>query len=370
MRNRALWGRRYRWNPEGPALRLARGVRQTRPEMMQWEAMPVSRPLAVVAVLVAGVATACTGSTRAITQGTARVTAMPHPTTTTEPSPATNRSSTTTIPDRPPWLVARAEVVYTDPSRATPARGSQPAHAGRVLRTTVLWPTTRSGALAPGRHPLVVFAHGYATSAATYAGLLDDLVAAGFVVAAPELPGESSALPGPPVEADLVNEPCDLEFVAASIERTAPRAIAAAVVGAPLVFAGHSDGATAAAAAAYASQCAGPPPRAVVALSSDDVALSGAYRFGAPPPLLAATGTADEINPVAHTLALWNHVPTAAWLLTVDGGTHEGTFTSDPDRSRVDAVIVDFVLAEVEHDPAAAARLASAAGGRLHLRRR
>jgi hypothetical protein len=338
--------------------------------------MLVARPLVVIAVLVAGVVTGCTSSGRAVTERSTRAAVTQHPVTTApiprEPPslPVAIRPSTTTIPDQPPWLVARAEVVYTDQTRATPARGSQPAHAGRMLRTTLLWPTTRRGLLAPGRHPLVVFAHGYATSAATYAGLLDDLVAEGFVVGAPELPGESSALPGPPVEADLVNEPCDLEFVAASIEHRAPHAIAAAVAGAPLVFAGHSDGATAAAAAAYTSHCAGPPPHAVVALSPDDVAMSGAYRFGAPPPLLAATGTADEINPVAHTLALWNHVPAPAWLLTVDGGSHLGTFTTDPDRSRVDAIIVDFVLAEVEHDPAAAARLATASAGRLHIRRR
>jgi len=330
----------------------------------------------VVAVTVAGLAGACSGSSRDTTRTTARpaVTAHPvttAPTTTEAPTlPARPTSTTSATPNRPPWLVSRSEVVYTDATRATPARGAQPAHAGRMLRTTVLWPTTRGGVVAPGPHPLVVFAHGYATSAATYTALLDDLVAAGFVVGAPELPGESSALPGPPVEADLVNEPCDLEFVASSIERSAPRAIAADVVGTPLVLAGHSDGATAAAAAAYTSHCPGPPPRAVVALSPDDVAMTGAYRFGAPPPLLAATGTADEINPVAHTLALWNHVPAPAWLLTVDGGSHLGTFTADPDRSRVDAIIVDFVLAVAEHDAAATARLASASTGRVHVRRR
>jgi hypothetical protein len=108
----------------------------------------------------------------------------------------------------------------------------------------------------------------------------------------------------------------------------------------------------------------------VVALSPDDVPMSGAYRFGPPPPLLAVTGTADEINPIAHTLALWQHVPAPAWLLTVDGGSHLGTFTTDPDRKLVDAVIVDFVLAEVEHDTTATIRLSSDAHARLHLRRR
>jgi len=336
--------------------------------------MPCSRRFAGIAALIAVAAAACGSSGSTATRATRQTaTTAPRSITTAvvqSSAPASSVAPPSTPLPGPPWRVARTEVTLTDSSRATPARGSQPAHAGRVLHTTVLWPVSANGVLAPGRHPLVVFAHGYATSVATYADLLTDLVAGGLVVAAPELPGESSALPGPPVESDLVNEPCDLEFVAASIERTPPRQIASAINGAPLVLAGHSDGATAAAAAAYASQCAGPAPSAVVALSPDDVPMSGAYRFGAPPPLLAATGTADQINPIAHTLALWQHVPTAAWLLTVDGGSHLGTFTTDPDRRLVDAVIVDFVLAEVEHDATATARLSADARGRLHLRRR
>jgi predicted dienelactone hydrolase len=71
------------------------------------------------------------------------------------------------------------------------------------------------------------------------------------IVAAPELPGESAALVGSPSESDLANEPCDLEFVADSVEHEPPAGLAGAVARAPLVFAGHSDGATAAAAAGY-----------------------------------------------------------------------------------------------------------------------
>src|SRR6202022_1175714 len=93
---------------------------------------------------------------------------------------------------------------------------------GRDLRTTVRWPVSRSGQVAPGGLPLIVFAHGYNVSAATYSVMLDDLTRAGIVVAAPDFPGESTALPGPAVESDLVNEPCDMEFVATALERNPP----------------------------------------------------------------------------------------------------------------------------------------------------
>ncbi len=219
--------------------------------------------------------------------------------------------------------------------------------------------------LAPGRHPFVVFAHGYAVETGTYSGLLDDLAAAGMIVAAPELPGESAALAGPPNESDLANEPCDLEFVAYSVEHDPPAGLAGALDRSPLVFAGHSDGATAAAAAGYSTNsCQGPKPVVVVALSPDDVVVKDAGR-GSLPTLLAATGTADEVNPVSHTETLWLHVPRPAWLLTVQGGTHLGTFTTDPDRPRVDAVIAAFVLAHTV-DPGAASN-ETFVNGRLHL---
>ncbi|HEY5077059.1 MAG TPA: hypothetical protein VIJ48_06120, partial [Acidimicrobiia bacterium] len=230
--------------------------------------------------------------------------------------------------------------------------------------TIIRWPVTRAGAPAPGRLPLVVFAHGYAVETRTYSALLDELTAAGMIVAAPELPGESAALSGPPNESDLVNEPCDLEFVAASLEGEPPLALAGALAHAPLVFAGHSDGATAAAWAGYSTlDCTGPKPTAIVALSSDDIRSQRVPR-GSSPALLAATGTDDKINPVANTVSLWLHVPRPAWLLTIEGGTHLGTFTTDPDRTRVDALIAAFILAHTV-DLNTATRIIGS--GRLHV---
>jgi alpha-beta hydrolase superfamily lysophospholipase len=286
-------------------------------------------------------------------------------------SPAT-RAPTTVAPTSigPPWTVRQTTLDLYDPTRSSPARGSSAAHSGRALRTTLRWPVSSSGTVAAGRLPFVVFAHGYNVSAATYSVLLDDLTRAGMIVAAPEFPGESTAYPGPAVESDLVNEPCDMEFVAASLEHHPPAALRDALPNAPLIMAGHSDGATAAAWAGYASPCSAVPIRAVVALSPDDVPMTGAFRFGKPPALLAMTGTADEINPLGHTLALYGHVPRPAWLVTIDGGPHLGTFTTDPDLARTDAMIADFVFMVANHDTGARARLTHIAGGRIQLRSR
>ena len=290
--------------------------------------------------------------------------------TTTAPTTTTTTTTIAPVPSGPPWSVRQATFELYDPTRASPARGTSPAHSGRVLRTTVRWPVAQNGHVASRRLPLVVFAHGYDVSSGTYSLMLDDLTRAGLIVAAPEFPGESTAYPGPAVESDLVNEPCDMEFVAASLERHPPAALRRVLPHAPLIVAGHSDGATAAAWAGYASTCSTVPIRAVVALSPDDVPMTGAFRFGKPAPLLAMTGTADEINPLAHTLALYGHVLAPAWLVTVDGGSHLGTFTTDPDLARVDAMIADFVFMIADHDAGAGRRFEQTAGGRIQLQSR
>jgi pimeloyl-ACP methyl ester carboxylesterase len=290
--------------------------------------------------------------------------------TTSRPQTASPASGVGTAPLRPPWSVRQATLELYDATRMSPARGAIPAHRGRTLRTTLRWPVSAGGQVAPGRLPLVVFAHGYDVSGATYSVMLDALARAGIVVAAPEFPGESTAYPGPAVESDLVNEPCDMEFVGATLEHNPPAALRGVLPRAPFIVAGHSDGATAAAWAAYASTCSAVPIRAVVALSPDDVPMTAPFRFGRPPPLLAMTGTADEVNPLPHTLALYRHTPSPAWLVTVDGGSHLGTFTTDPDLARIDDMIADFVLMVADHDATAAARFARDAGGRVHVKSR
>ena len=102
---------------------------------------------------------------------------------------------------------------------------------------------------------------------------------------------------------------------------------------------------------------------AVVALSPSDIVVK-ADASGSSPALLAATGTDDEVNPVGNTEKLWLHVPPPAWFLTVEGGTHLGTFTTDRDLARVDALIAAFVIARTV-DPNAATQMI--ASGRLHL---
>src|SRR5262249_19161457 len=121
-----------------------------------------------------------------------------------------NAPTSTTIPGlATPYLVGVVHHTFVDHTRGTPARGGSPASSSRAIATTIYYPASAvpteqnpKPSPAPGPFPLLVFAHGYAIDAAAYRPLLHDLAVGGFVVAAPDFPGTSTAHPGSALRSD------------------------------------------------------------------------------------------------------------------------------------------------------------------------
>jgi dienelactone hydrolase len=252
-----------------------------------------------------------------------------------------------------PSSFTTSTLTFTDPTRGTVARPPLPATSTRILRTTIRVP---DGA---GPWPLVVFGHGFDADPATYTALLDGLARAGFVVAAPDFPGSSRALPGRPDERDLQDEPCDLLVVAGQVQAAAAGSgpLAGRVRVGAVGLAGQSDGATAAAYAALDPTCPGPPVAAVVAFSARPAPVRDGIDPASEPALLAVTGSADDVNRPAETRALFDEVPQRAWLLTVDGEGHLSPSTTSPHLEAITAVAVDVLLGALDHDAAAFDRI-------------
>jgi fermentation-respiration switch protein FrsA (DUF1100 family) len=267
----------------------------------------------------------------------------------------------------PPYAVGITHVTYTDPSRPTEARGDSPASSSRTIPVTIRYPveglagSAESADAVPdaGTYPMVVFAHGYDVSAATYATMEDQLAGAGFIVAAPDFPMTSSALGGAADEADVSNQAADVSFVISRLldPTTAPRVLAGSVASGPVGVVGHSDGAVTAAAVAYNSTVADPRIGAAVVLSGAEARYGGAWFTTQSPPLLAIHGTADEINPISSSEQLYADATGSKMLVTVDGGSHLGPFTTDPVEPTVAALVGDFLRSQLDGDAAATARL-------------
>jgi alpha-beta hydrolase superfamily lysophospholipase len=262
---------------------------------------------------------------------------------------------TTRLGPPPPYAVTSTQMTFVDTTRGTGARGSQPAHSGRTLVTTIVAPSSP----AVGPFPLVVFAHGYDQSVATYLDLLRTVAAGGYVVAAPDFPLTSTAFPGPPSRNDVLNQPADLSFLITAIRgaAAAPGPLSGLVAAGKVGVMGHSDGAVTAAAVAFNSCCADPRVGGAIILSGAESDFHGSWFSAHSPPLLVVHGDADTVNPLPSGQQLFFGSTGQAFLVTVAGGTHLGPFTLDPVRTLVARTVIDFLDAELRKDPGGLGRL-------------
>jgi predicted dienelactone hydrolase len=215
----------------------------------------------------------------------------------------------------------------------------------RPLVTVVRYPASA------GSHPLIVFAHGFALTPAPYSRLLRAWASAGFVVAAPVFPLENANAPGGPTESDLVNEPRDLSVV---IDRLLSGVLAGEIDPTEIAVAGHSDGGVAALAVAYDRRFRDRRIRAAIVMSAAPLPGMGGFPPHGPP-LLAAQGTADPINPPATTASYFGLAGRPKFLLWLLGASHRPPYTDEePQLGIVERATIDFLAHYLEGRPLSA----------------
>jgi len=192
------------------------------------------------------------------------------------------------------------------------------------------------------------------------------------VVADPEFPLSSSALPGPATSSDVVEQARDLGFVADRLldPVNRPGPLASVAFAGRVGVVGHSDGGVTAAGFAANSCCADPRVGAAVILSGALARFPGTWFTTAAPPVLVVHGDADEVNPLSSSESVYAAARAPKLFAVVSGGTHIGAFEDDSRRPAVVALVADFLRAHVLGDPVAGSRLAGDADvpGVLSLR--
>lgn len=285
-------------------------------------------------------------------------------------SPRVNRSEppTTTLdltPGGHRYGVGRIDVTFVDPARTTPA---DPAHhrpplPQRTLPTVILYPTrpdrsTTSPSTRPpmadGHFPLFVFVHGRTASGPVYAPYLEQVAAAGYVVALPTMP-LTSGTQAVTNFAAAADQPADVRFVIDEmLEKAAnvgdvlnghldPNAVA---VG------GHSLGAIT---TLYFTNscCHDPKVKAVVAASGEQYPTGNPDdTFAFPPPdlpILLLHGAKDPVIPYAtgsrRIFADDRSSPRA--LVTFPRAGHADLLR----QSSFDDSIIAFLDLTTRHDP-------------------
>ena len=231
---------------------------------------------------------------------------------------------------------------FVDRSRT--ARFRNGTSGPRRLTTYVRYPTTGRAPF-----PLVVFCHGFDLVPSTYERLLDGWTRAGYVVAAPVFPVENADAPGGPDEADLVNQPGDVSFVISQLLRvdsTPQSHLHGMIDPGRIVVAGHSDGGETAFAVAYQRHYLDWRVRLALVLSGARLPPEPVIPRHASPPLLAAQGSADPINPPRNTRELFLDAARPKYMLTLLGSGHLPPYTDD--RRRL-AVVERVTVAFLDH---------------------
>ncbi|HEX5587621.1 MAG TPA: hypothetical protein VFZ17_09950 [Acidimicrobiia bacterium] len=282
-------------------------------------------------------------------------------------TPTTVPPTTTTLPVAP-FAVAQTSATFVDTTRGSPARGGEPAQPHRTLVTTIFYPSAApptaeapTPPAAPGTFPLVVFAHGYEIDAASYATMLRDLAIGGYVVAAPDFPGTSTAHPGGAIREDALEQPADISFVITSMLQLSeqPGLLHGVVSPTAIGVSGHSDGAVTALAAGYNTCCLDPRIKAGAILSGATFGFDGEWFPPGTPPVMFVHATADEINGYGASVSMFDRAQSPKYLLTIEGGSHLEVFVDPPWEPQVAQATVDFFDLYLKGDQAAAAGLAA-----------
>jgi dienelactone hydrolase len=311
------------------------------------------------------------------------------PTTSTSPSP-----STTDPPPAPadstsgaPFPVDRVDLMLVDP-----------ALGDRSVSVAIWYP------LRTGPQPLVVFAHGYATTPDTYEPFLAGLASAGYVVAAPRSYAtrayvgggdfgilapdepEASALrfvdddspsgddnppeqpadeSGPTVVFDFEDQRLDLVAVMdVLLGADVPSEVQGHIAPGKVGVIGHSDGGVSAAAVAFNSVVGDGRVGAAVIASGDYGYFGGSWFAEGSPALLALHGDADGINPVSSSVRLfYADADSPRYLVIAHDAGHLGLLLDDPPQTAVIGLVSDFFRGFLRDDSTARAHIETDADG-------
>ena len=220
---------------------------------------------------------------------------------------------------------------FVDAGRGTEASGSAPASPTRAVPTRIFAPAGGQ----PGRtYPLIVFVHGSGGLGDGYDVLLRTWASAGYVVAAPALPGSTDKEARGDWTVDLPNFPADVRFVVDQLLRVSAAAdgpLPGVIDPERIGLSGHSMGGMITLAVAGNTCCHDPRVKAAVVLAGRETPFgSGQFWARIRTPVLLIHGDADASVTYADGRRAYASAPPPRFLLTVLDGDHGTPYTGDP----------------------------------------
>jgi dienelactone hydrolase len=220
-----------------------------------------------------------------------------------------------------PFAVGSVEREWVDSSRPTAPNGDYAGAPERRLPVALWYPVA-----APGRHPLLVYSHGFMSN--RYGGryLAEHMASYGYVVVAADYPLSHFGAPGGPFAGDVVNQPGDVSFLVdralalAGDERPFEGEIDAERIG---TF-GLSLGGLTTSLVAFHPQLRDARLRAALSIAGPGVMFTDRFYATADLPFLMIGGTADAMIDYDLNAATLPARIRHGGLVTIAHATHAG----------------------------------------------
>ncbi len=263
-------------------------------------------------------------------------------------------SDTLAEPQR--YTVTVTDMTLVDETRSTPETGAIPALPMRTLETSVFIPEGNR------KFPLLIFSHGLGATPQVYAGLIEELAAAGFVVVAPTFPLTSQFAPAGPDPADTQQQAGDVSFLIDAVEAAVNRdeaPFAQRVDLQRIGTLGHSNGAITTLGVVANSCCRDTRIDAAVSLAGAASPFNGGdYDFSTTPPLFIVHGTADVLVPYEGSVQIFNSVEAPKGIVTLNDVDHSSFVApSGTGFETTRNTVIDFFRAHLRGDSDAHSRL-------------
>lgn len=219
--------------------------------------------------------------------------------------------------------IRRQPIALTDPSRPTAANGDFEGSPVRAL-DGYLW--------LPEDHqhkpfPLVVYSHGFMSSATEPQYLVDFLVPKGYAIVAVDYPLTHGGAPGGPNPGDVIHQPGDISFVIDTLlarNADAQDSLYGVLDPSKIAAVGLSLGGLTSTFAAYHRQLRDPRLAAAVSIAGPTAFLEPKFFRSRNLPFMMIAGTADAIIPYADNAAPIPDKVEEGRLLTLQHGSHVG----------------------------------------------
>jgi len=221
----------------------------------------------------------------------------------------------------------RENLRLVDDSRPTQANKDFAGADTRTLEASYWYPVNDHGEVPEGKHPLLVYSHGFSSTREGGEYLGEFLASNGYIVIAADFPLTNKLAPGGPKLKDVVNQPGDLSFLIDSViawSLDGGHVLSSHLDENRIGVTGISLGGFTTTLVSYHPTSRDPRIKAAASIAGPSSSFSETFYQHADIPFLMLAADIDALVPYdVHALPVLDRVPRSS-LVTINGGTHMG----------------------------------------------